>query len=142
MGEAAAADRREVRSGDQLRGVLRRVDTRGDHAVDAAVEQRAEQLGVGARWPHERRGAAGAGCDRERLHVADRQRAVLHVDPEEVEPTGRDLGKRRVRTGDDRAQQTLFAAADALREALAAHVSPSTSAARRKLIRALVPPST
>ena len=85
-----------------------RLDVRSDDPVDARVEHRRGRPRVGE--PHEGGAAGRASGDRERLDVSRAERAVLEVDPDEIERLGDQLGEGDVGKREHRAQQRLVAA--------------------------------
>ena len=89
----------------RLRG---RVDPRRDQAVHTRVQDRRHPRAVGARQAHQHGRSRGARRNRERRHVARVERAVLEVDPDEVEWLAHQLGQRDVREREHRAQQLLM----------------------------------
>jgi hypothetical protein len=89
-GHAARAARRVAKPLDESRGVGPRLHARRDHPVHPGVEDGARAGSVGQA--HESGGSRGPRADGEGLHVAHPERAVLEVDPDEVNRTRGELG--------------------------------------------------
>ncbi len=86
--QAAQAARGELGPGDELLGVLGRVDLCGHHAAGPGLEILRDQRVVGRRHAHEAVEVVGPGAGRGQLHFLISQAAMLLVEPEAMKPAG------------------------------------------------------
>ncbi|MNT02094.1 hypothetical protein D3C72_1365820 [compost metagenome] len=82
--EAARAQRRVARGGDQALGIGAVVDHRADHAIGAGVEHLHQDAGLVPRHAHDRHGVRGRDRGQQRQGIGVVERAVLQVDGERV----------------------------------------------------------
>lgn len=92
---------------DKPRGAICVLNPRSDDAIGARVQDRAEARGVRAREADESAGVRRPASDGERLDVADPERTVLEVDPDEVDGLGDKLREGDTRHAHDRAEDRL-----------------------------------
>jgi hypothetical protein len=104
-GYAARAARWMAELLDEPSRVPGALHPRSYDAVGTGVEYRADARGVGARQADESGSACRATGNGEWLDVRDSKRAVLEVDPDEVDGLGDHLRQRDVAHGDDRAEE-------------------------------------